>query len=609
MMSSPIYLEFLSGKRELTCTAWGNPTRNVKGWKGPCYLITDEHHDTLPRPDGQHRLGRTTATARTRAASTAWCTAATSRRRRWASTRKLGDSLKMLMWQMSADAADPVRPATARRSLVPPAAPACVRSRGRRPQQRLPGHRCRADRGPAALTVAGAGDRAWAPSRRSAPALALDVACSATCRIGRGSCRRRASAGACVRSLRVGDLVLATEVVRRRGPSLAGDLAGACRRRMAAARAARPRLLTAPAPRSATPARSGGSGTRRTARLAVDMESATVARRLRTSGRRRSPACASSPTTWTRRCSPRLAAHRCDGERVRRRGCWPAVLRRPALLVELLAARRGSSRTPLRRTGASDLDALLRPSGRVAGAVAAAPVGWTQRTTERLRPRRLASRRAAAASCVHLVVVGGHADFGDGEAEADTVMRIGWPVVDDRRRSTVERMRSARTTAPSSSVSRAMTRNSSPPIRPTESTSRSEPVRMRARPLSTSSPPVSRYSVLTCLKWSTSMMPRQRAGIAGVALQLEAGQLVHGPAVDRPVSGSVRASRSSSRVRCCEQVVGLLQLAGPLGDALLQVAVERPAARPSSCSRLAFEEELLGGVAEDLRAGPRSARA
>src|SRR5947208_8175796 len=47
MMSSPIYLEFLSGKRELTCTAWGNPTRNVKGWKGPCYLITDQHHATL----------------------------------------------------------------------------------------------------------------------------------------------------------------------------------------------------------------------------------------------------------------------------------------------------------------------------------------------------------------------------------------------------------------------------------------------------------------------------------------------------------------------------------------------------------------------------------
>src|SRR5438874_826632 len=32
MASSPIYLEFLSGKRELTCNAWGNPTRNLKGW-------------------------------------------------------------------------------------------------------------------------------------------------------------------------------------------------------------------------------------------------------------------------------------------------------------------------------------------------------------------------------------------------------------------------------------------------------------------------------------------------------------------------------------------------------------------------------------------------
>jgi hopanoid biosynthesis associated radical SAM protein HpnH len=42
--TSPVYLEFLQGKREMSCTAWGNPTRNVKGWKGPCYLITDVHH-------------------------------------------------------------------------------------------------------------------------------------------------------------------------------------------------------------------------------------------------------------------------------------------------------------------------------------------------------------------------------------------------------------------------------------------------------------------------------------------------------------------------------------------------------------------------------------
>jgi hopanoid biosynthesis associated radical SAM protein HpnH len=45
--SSPLYLEFLMGKRELACTAWANPTRNIKGWKGPCYLITDIHHESF----------------------------------------------------------------------------------------------------------------------------------------------------------------------------------------------------------------------------------------------------------------------------------------------------------------------------------------------------------------------------------------------------------------------------------------------------------------------------------------------------------------------------------------------------------------------------------
>lgn len=47
MNNSPVYLEFLAGKRELSCTAWANPTRNIKGWKGPCYLITDRHYATF----------------------------------------------------------------------------------------------------------------------------------------------------------------------------------------------------------------------------------------------------------------------------------------------------------------------------------------------------------------------------------------------------------------------------------------------------------------------------------------------------------------------------------------------------------------------------------
>lgn len=44
LVTSPIYLEFLAGERELSCAAWANPTRNIRGWKGPCYLITDAHY-------------------------------------------------------------------------------------------------------------------------------------------------------------------------------------------------------------------------------------------------------------------------------------------------------------------------------------------------------------------------------------------------------------------------------------------------------------------------------------------------------------------------------------------------------------------------------------
>ncbi len=41
--NTPVYLQFLAGKRELKCSPWSNPTRNPKGWKKPCYLITDGH--------------------------------------------------------------------------------------------------------------------------------------------------------------------------------------------------------------------------------------------------------------------------------------------------------------------------------------------------------------------------------------------------------------------------------------------------------------------------------------------------------------------------------------------------------------------------------------
>ncbi len=38
---SPLYLEFLAGRREYDCTAWGIPLRNVFGWQKPCYLMAE----------------------------------------------------------------------------------------------------------------------------------------------------------------------------------------------------------------------------------------------------------------------------------------------------------------------------------------------------------------------------------------------------------------------------------------------------------------------------------------------------------------------------------------------------------------------------------------
>jgi hopanoid biosynthesis associated radical SAM protein HpnH len=46
LTASPIYMEFLRGERELPCAAWANPTYNVRGWRGPCYLLGDAHYET-----------------------------------------------------------------------------------------------------------------------------------------------------------------------------------------------------------------------------------------------------------------------------------------------------------------------------------------------------------------------------------------------------------------------------------------------------------------------------------------------------------------------------------------------------------------------------------
>jgi hopanoid biosynthesis associated radical SAM protein HpnH len=44
---SPLFLEFLMGKRDYECTPWGNPTYNIFGWQKPCYLLQEGYVDTF----------------------------------------------------------------------------------------------------------------------------------------------------------------------------------------------------------------------------------------------------------------------------------------------------------------------------------------------------------------------------------------------------------------------------------------------------------------------------------------------------------------------------------------------------------------------------------
>jgi hypothetical protein len=44
---SPLFLEFLMGKRDYACTPWGMPTYNLFGWQKPCYLLQDGYADTF----------------------------------------------------------------------------------------------------------------------------------------------------------------------------------------------------------------------------------------------------------------------------------------------------------------------------------------------------------------------------------------------------------------------------------------------------------------------------------------------------------------------------------------------------------------------------------
>jgi hopanoid biosynthesis associated radical SAM protein HpnH len=43
---TPLFLDFLEGKADFQCTAWGIPSYSVLGWQRPCYLMADGYAET-----------------------------------------------------------------------------------------------------------------------------------------------------------------------------------------------------------------------------------------------------------------------------------------------------------------------------------------------------------------------------------------------------------------------------------------------------------------------------------------------------------------------------------------------------------------------------------
>jgi hopanoid biosynthesis associated radical SAM protein HpnH len=100
IITSPIYMEYLRGERELMCTAWGNPTYNPRGWKGPCYLMTDAHHATFKEfidntPWEKYGRGRDPRCEDCMVHAGYEASAVLG------GNKKLGDTWKMLTWTLS----------------------------------------------------------------------------------------------------------------------------------------------------------------------------------------------------------------------------------------------------------------------------------------------------------------------------------------------------------------------------------------------------------------------------------------------------------------------------------------------------------------------------
>ena len=54
---TPLFLDFLEGKTDFGCTAWGIPSYSLLGWQKPCYLMSRRVREDLQGAHRDHRLG------------------------------------------------------------------------------------------------------------------------------------------------------------------------------------------------------------------------------------------------------------------------------------------------------------------------------------------------------------------------------------------------------------------------------------------------------------------------------------------------------------------------------------------------------------------------
>lgn len=102
LMTSPIYLEYLQGERELDCSAWGSPVYGPRGWSGPCSLLHYGHEKSY-KALLANTLWENYGRGMNPRCETCMCHAGFETAAILGMNPKAGDTWKMLAWQFGGD--------------------------------------------------------------------------------------------------------------------------------------------------------------------------------------------------------------------------------------------------------------------------------------------------------------------------------------------------------------------------------------------------------------------------------------------------------------------------------------------------------------------------